>query len=72
MSAEHLRQMDDAAAALAGAYQRMGIKCLVVRRQADGMTRVIGPANGAVEAAQFLNQCADAIFDGPVSIVEKG
>lgn len=67
--ARFVAKLDALAASLARAYLMVDVISMNVRRLPDGNTRVIGPdLGGVVQTVQYLNQCADALFNGPSQI----
>jgi hypothetical protein len=67
---EHLDEADAIAARVVRAYQHLGEFCLIVRtdRKGKATCRVIGQQVGNEVMSVFLNQCADALFNGPTHI----
>jgi hypothetical protein len=65
---------DMVAAGLVRAYHQLGEFCLVVRTDRAGRSacRVIGQQVGNEVMSAFLQQCAEALFDGPTIVTKPG
>lgn len=67
---DNLGKADACSASLVRAYQQLGEFCLVVRTDRAGRCtcRVIVQQVGNEVMSVFLNQCADALFNGPTQV----
>lgn len=64
-----IADIDQVAASLAKMYQQNSEFCLIVRtdRKGKASCRIIGPGVDVVLMSEFLHQCADALFNGPIT-----
>jgi hypothetical protein len=62
-------ELDEVAANLAKAYQRVGVFCVIVRNVGtDGKVRAICPQREVTQISEFLRHTAEVLFNGPGTV----